>query len=183
MFERTHNMMEPTIYLTGPKRERESECDYPTGNEAFPHDASYDAPRKALIKNGWKVILFTIPANKDNQRWALYENTEAICKRCTAIYIMSGWKNCKITKAELALATALGLDVYYEGQLPEAVTNQPTTVSRTNNRLRRKTSSRMRSDVETNVANLACAVHELADEILDALGERPKWNFYNQKIM
>ena len=52
-------------------------------------------------------------------RMALRRDVVAICEDCTAIYMMSNWERSKGANAELALAKALGLDVYYEAPLPK----------------------------------------------------------------
>ena len=50
---------------------------------------------------------------------ALKRDMVAICDECTAIYMMSNWERSKGANVELALAKALGLDVFYEAPLPK----------------------------------------------------------------
>ena len=118
---------QPTIYVAGPMRGHE-EYNYP----------AFDRQQMVLEKQGWIVIN---PANLDREdskplndpmsfdpntnyedhefmRDALKRDMVAICKECTAIYMMSGWEKSKGAKAEWALAKALGLEIYYEAPLP-----------------------------------------------------------------
>ncbi len=52
-------------------------------------------------------------------RSALRRDMVAICEECTAIYMMSGWEKSKGANAELALARALGIKIFYEAPLPK----------------------------------------------------------------
>ena len=52
-------------------------------------------------------------------REALKRDMVAICEKCTAVYMMSGWEKSTGAKTEWALAKALGLKIYYEAPLPE----------------------------------------------------------------
>jgi len=119
---------EPTIYIAGPMR------GYDDGN--FP---AFDRQAKVLEKQGWRIIN---PAEMDRQdgsppnghkgfdpvndyndqqfmREALERDCIAICRECTAIYMMSDWETSRGAKAEWHLAKALGLEIYYESPLPE----------------------------------------------------------------
>jgi hypothetical protein len=118
----------PTIYIAGPMR------GYEDGN--FP---AFDRQAKVLEKQGWRVIN---PADMDRQdgsppgghlkfdpetdyddrefmREALERDLVAICKDCTAIYMMSDWETSRGAKAEWHTAKAVGLKIYYEAPLPE----------------------------------------------------------------
>ena len=117
----------PTIYIAGPMR------GYEDGN--FP---AFDRQAKILELQGWNVIN---PAEMDRQdgsppnghktfdpaadyedrefmREALERDLVAICKDCTAMYMMSEFEKSRGAKAEWHLAKALGLDIYYEAPLP-----------------------------------------------------------------
>jgi len=52
-------------------------------------------------------------------RSALRRDMVAICEECTAFYMMSGWEKSKGANAELALARALGIKIFYEAPLPK----------------------------------------------------------------
>ena len=118
----------PTIYIAGPMR----------GHDDYNYPA-FDRQQKVLEQQGWKVIN---PAEMDRNdekpingpmqfdpennyedhefmRNALKRDMVAICDDCTAIYMMSNWEISKGAKTELALAKALGLDIYYEAPLPD----------------------------------------------------------------
>lgn len=118
----------PTIYVAGPMR----------GYENYNYPA-FDRCARVLAEQGWNVIN---PAELDRNegkptsssyefdpdncyedhefmRAALLRDMVAICKDCTAIYMMSRWEKSKGANAELALAKALGLDVFYEAPLPK----------------------------------------------------------------
>lgn len=122
------NKRVPTIYIAGPMR----------GYEDYNYPA-FDRCAKMLMHQGWRVInpaeldrqsgkppcsdalSFNPETNYDDHefmREALGRDTNAICKECTAIYMMSKWENSKGAKAEWALAKALGIDIFYEVPLP-----------------------------------------------------------------
>ena len=117
----------PTIYIAGPMR------GYKDGN--FP---AFDRQAKVLERQGWSVIN---PAEMDRtegeppnghmdfdpstdyedrefMREALERDLVAICRDCTAMYMMSKFETSRGAKAEWHLAKALGLDIYYEAPLP-----------------------------------------------------------------
>jgi len=117
----------PTIYVAGKMR------GHTDGN--FP---SFDRQTKALREQGWVVIN---PAEMDREhgrppsghlefdpstsyrdqefmREAMERDSVAICRDCTAIYMLSGWEKSRGAKCEWHLAKALGLDIYYESPLP-----------------------------------------------------------------
>jgi hypothetical protein len=119
---------EPTIYVAGPMR----------GYENYNYPA-FDRCARVLREQGWTVInpaeldreagkpmadpmAFSPDTNYEDHefmRTALLRDVVAICKDCTAIYMMSNWERSKGANAELALAKALGLDIYYEAPLPK----------------------------------------------------------------
>lgn len=121
------NTRVPTIYIAGPMRGFED------GN--FP---SFDRQEKILKNQGWVVINpaemdrteGSPPNGHDNfdpssdysdqefMREALERDSVAICRECTALYMMSGWEKSKGAKAEWHIAKAIGLDIYYEAPLP-----------------------------------------------------------------
>lgn len=108
----------PTVYVAGPMR----------GHEDFNHPA-FDRQAEVLRIQGWEVIN---PADMDREiqgfetyeddseflREALRRDFVALCERCTAIYMMSGWESSKGAKAEWAIAKALSLAIFYEAPLP-----------------------------------------------------------------
>jgi len=119
---------DPTIYVAGPMR----------GFENYNYPA-FDRCARVLRNQGWEVIN---PAELDREagkptnpsyefdpdnnyedheymRNALLRDVVAICEKCTAIYMMSGWEKSKGANAELALARALGIKVFYEAPLPK----------------------------------------------------------------
>tara|TARA_B100001094_G_scaffold330619_1_gene396284 strand:+ start:4506 stop:4880 length:375 start_codon:yes stop_codon:yes gene_type:complete len=119
---------DPTIYVAGPMR----------GFENYNYPA-FDRCARVLRIQGWEVIN---PAELDREagkptnpsyefdpdnnyedheymRNALLRDVVAICEKCTAIYMMSGWEKSKGANAELALARALGIKVFYEAPLPK----------------------------------------------------------------
>ena len=118
---------EPTIYIAGPMR------GYADGN--FP---AFDRQAKNFEDKGWIVINpaemdrvegsppnghvdFNPETDYDDQefiRTALKRDMDAICDRCTAIYMMSNWEDSRGAKAEWHLAKAIGLNIYYETPLP-----------------------------------------------------------------
>ena len=100
---------------------------------------AFDRQARVLKKQGWEVIS---PADMDRRDGAPpgghlkfdpatdYEDSEfmrdalkrdlvAICDRCTAIYMMSGWETSRGAKAEWHTAKAVGLKIYYEAPLPD----------------------------------------------------------------
>ena len=112
------------------------------GHENFNFPA-FDRQTDILRKQGWKVIN---PADMDREdgkpdagpmefdpainygdrefmRDALRRDIEAICKDCTAVYMMTGWETSRGAKAEWAVAKALGLEIYYEAPLPKEKQN------------------------------------------------------------
>jgi hypothetical protein len=118
----------PTIYVAGPMR----------GFENYNYPA-FDRCAKVLSEQGWTVIN---PAELDREagkpmsdpmefspdtnyedhefmRNALKRDMISICDECTAIYMMSNWERSKGANTELALAKALGLDIFYEAPLPK----------------------------------------------------------------
>ena len=119
--------MDPTIYVAGLMR----------GYDDYNYPA-FDYRTDKLKEAGWKVIN---PAELDRQqgkpindpdsfspdsnyedhffmRKALKRDMDAICEKCTAIYMMSKWETSRGAKAEWHLAKALGLDIFYEIPLP-----------------------------------------------------------------
>ena len=122
------NERQPTIYVAGPLR----------GFENYNYPA-FDRCARVLRDQGWNVIN---PAELDRDqgkpissaydfdpdncyedhefmRSALRRDMVAICEECTAIYMMSGWEKSKGANAELALARALGIKIFYEAPLPK----------------------------------------------------------------
>jgi hypothetical protein len=122
----------PTIYIAGPMRGFED------GN--FP---AFDRQARVLERQGWTVIN---PAEMDRQegeppnghmdfdpatdyedrefmREALERDLVAICRDCTAMYMMSEFETSRGAKAEWHLAKALGLEIYYEAPLPKESNN------------------------------------------------------------
>ena len=123
-----------TIYVAGPMR------GYPLWN--YP---AFDHCSDVLRKQGWEVVN---PAELDRDaerlapvsmvstsqinyaddefmRKALRRDMIAICDNCTAIYMMSNWERSKGARAELAIAKAIGLDVYFEGDSLPTPTDEP----------------------------------------------------------
>ena len=111
---------EPTIYVAGPMRGH-TDYNYP----------AFDRQARILKMQGWDVIN---PAALDREavmdarevdyddeflREALKRDMVAICDKCTAVYMMSGWEKSTGAKTEWALAKALGLEIYYEAPLPK----------------------------------------------------------------
>ena len=122
------NERQPTIYVAGPMR----------GFENYNYPA-FDRCARVLRDQGWNVIN---PAELDRDqgkpissaydfdpdncyedhefmRSALRRDMVAIGEECTAIYMMSGWEKSKGANAELALARALGIKIFYEAPLPK----------------------------------------------------------------
>ena len=119
----------PTVYVAGPMR----------GHEDYNYPA-FDRQADILRQQGWVVIN---PAEMDKiegfpdadpkefdpatsyedrefMRDALRRDIMAICNKCTAIYMMSGWETSRGAKAEWAVSKALGLEMYYEAPLPKS---------------------------------------------------------------
>lgn len=109
----------PTIYVAGPMRGH-SDYNYP----------SFDRQARMLHMQGWDVInpaeldrtasidAREVDYNSEFLRDALKRDMVAICEKCTAIYMMSGWEKSQGAQAELRLSKALGLDIYYEAPNP-----------------------------------------------------------------
>ena len=118
----------PTIYVAGPMR----------GYDDYNYPA-FDRCASVLRQQGWRVInpaeldrdagkpindpeSFAPDTNYEDHeymRGALKRDMVAICDECTAVYMMSNWENSKGARAELALAKAIGLRVFYEAPLPK----------------------------------------------------------------
>ena len=117
----------PTIYVAGPMR----------GHHDYNYPA-FDRQARILKQQGWMVIN---PADMDREkeqpdadplefdptksygdsefmRGTLKRDLVAICDKCTAIYMMSGWESSRGAQTEWHLAKALGIEIFYEAPLP-----------------------------------------------------------------
>ena len=119
---------EPTIYVAGPMR----------GYDNYNYPA-FDYRSGKLKEMGWEVInpaeldrnqgkplsdpkAFCPDSNYEDHQYmrsALKRDMDAICDKCTAVYMMANWEQSRGAKAEWHLAKALGLDIFYEIPLPE----------------------------------------------------------------
>jgi hypothetical protein len=72
-----------------------------------------------VIRDGkLSILLNWIEMQESQQPHRMSLILVAICADCTAIYMMSGWEKSKGANAELALARALGIKIFYEAPLP-----------------------------------------------------------------
>jgi len=100
--------MKKTIYIAGPMR----------GIPHFNHPAFFEAERMLLEQGKYAVVN---PARMDDEsgvkfdaRVALNRDLSAICERCTAIYMLSGWQKSPGAMSEYNLARCLELELLYE---------------------------------------------------------------------
>jgi len=100
--------MKKTVYIAGQMR----------GLPHCNHPAFFEAERKFQEEGEYEVVN---PARMDkesgeefNARVALNRDLSAICERCTAIYMLSGWQKSPGAMSEYNLAKCLELELLYE---------------------------------------------------------------------
>lgn len=119
-------MNKGVIYIAGPMRGK------PDWNYA-----AFNAAELQLRHSGWEPINpatldenyqdtkdlgnpedfdpYSSKIHKDANRRIMKRDVDAICDHCDAIYMLDGWEASRGACAEFYLASAIGLDIYYEG--------------------------------------------------------------------